>query len=202
MTTVYGHNVFTGANLSNIGGDIFNLISMISTCGISVNDISPWSQLALLIGGIGMVIGGMSASTAGGLKSERVYVISRSVEMKSLTYFGKEYSPTLSDIRKKRGATSGFFMLAVFIISITALTFLSLWIQHGDSISDHFLNIISLVTNTGFGFGQFISGYAFASTHTMWLYTLAMLSGRVEFLPFILMIFYIITSYKYYYKFY
>jgi trk system potassium uptake protein TrkH len=51
---------------------IFQWISALGTCGFSAADLSQWGPAAMLLLILGMVIGGASGSTAGGIKITRL----------------------------------------------------------------------------------------------------------------------------------
>jgi trk system potassium uptake protein len=59
----------------------FQLVSAISCTGLQSTDITGWSQAALLITSIFMVIGGCAGSTAGGIKVARAVFLTSELEL-------------------------------------------------------------------------------------------------------------------------
>lgn len=70
------HDIATSLRYS-----VFQLISAITSTGFQSCDISQWSQSALLLMSIAMVIGGCAGSTAGGLKVARAIFIGNEVKL-------------------------------------------------------------------------------------------------------------------------
>lgn len=58
---------------------LFQWTSALTTCGFSTVEIKQWSATAKLLLSLGMVFGGVSGSTVGGLKLDRVVVLYKSL---------------------------------------------------------------------------------------------------------------------------
>jgi trk system potassium uptake protein TrkH len=58
---------------------LFQWAAALTTCGFSIVDEQSWSPAARLLLSLGMIFGGVSGSTAGGLKIDRIVVLYKSV---------------------------------------------------------------------------------------------------------------------------
>ncbi len=66
---------------------VFQWTSALGTCGFSTVQLTNWTQPALLILTLGMFIGGMSGSTTGGLKLNRVVWLWKAVRWRIETFW-------------------------------------------------------------------------------------------------------------------
>ncbi len=72
---------FYGNMLTSIRYSVFQYISAATGTGLQTTDVSGWSQSAMLILSIAMIIGGCAGSSAGGIKVVRAYFLTNDVKL-------------------------------------------------------------------------------------------------------------------------
>lgn len=168
----------------------FTVSSTISTTGFSSTDYTSWPLFSQIIIMALMFIGGMAGSTAGGLKVIRVSMASKYALMEvkkqrnpkrilKMRYDGKvvedKYLRTLIN----------YFSLYVIIFFVLLL---SVSIDLQDFISA-FSAVATTFNNVGPGLGQFgpASSFAMLSNFNKVLLSFAMIAGRLEIFPMIIL---------------
>ena len=63
--------------------DGFQWFSALTTCGLQSESVAEWSEAALMLLMLAMVVGGLTNSTAGGLRTKRVWAV-----LKGVFYYG------------------------------------------------------------------------------------------------------------------
>jgi trk system potassium uptake protein TrkH len=112
------NDVITSARYS-----VFQFISAITCAGFQTADVSQWSQPALLIMTIAMVIGGCAGSTAGGIKVARAIFLNDQVKLWFAKVLRSRNSVTVLTVNNKRVTED------VISAELTEATFISfLWV--------------------------------------------------------------------------
>lgn len=163
---------------------VFQIVSAITTTGFStVNyDIFPYiAQAAMLIV---MFIGGMSGSTAGGIKIMRHYMLFRIGQYQVESLFRPKWVQAFKVGNKEVDNRSILMVLCFFliIISVSVLgTFI--YILDGIDIKTSLGLVGCMINGTGLAFGAAAptSSCAFLSNFSYLLSSLLMIMGRLEF---------------------
>lgn len=184
---VYG-NIISSLRIS-----FFNIISAITTTGFATVSYNDWPDSAWLIMLVLMTIGGGIGSTAGGIKSGRIYLIIRQIVWSIKRRFLPERmvnKPTIIKPEGKKNITSEMYYESsnyalMFLCIIIVGTFL-LTIS-GFSFKDSLFEFISALGTVGLSVGV-------TSIQTpilaLWTMIVGMLLGRLE----IFVIFYAIIK--------
>jgi trk system potassium uptake protein TrkH len=177
LTPVYG----SAATALRFGA--YHTASILSTTGSAITDFESWPYLAQGILFCLMLIGGCSASTAGGVKVIRHVVLWKQAanEIRRLLYPQGVFSIQLN---KKVGrkdvvyGVAGFIFLYVTIVAVTTLVTASSGQDPFSSLSA----ALSVVGNVGVGFGAVgpTHNYGFFPDYVKWFYCFVMIAGRLE----------------------
>ncbi len=162
----------------------FQIVSMHTTTGFAIADYDYWPYAIQVLMLLIMFLGGMSGSTAGGIKILRSYLLSRigihTVESLFRPHIVKKLRIADKEINEKIVR-----LVLVFFLTIVTISFLSTFVYVIWGIDpETALGIVAaMVTNTGIGFriaGPYDS-MAFLSNSGVLLSILLMLLGRLEF---------------------
>lgn len=170
----------------------FNAVSLVTTTGFASADFAQWRP-ALLIMVVGlMFLGGMAGSTAGGIKTFRLGVLSKAAfaDLRRLvhpravlvTHFGRKRveEPVIE-------AVQSFFLFYMFLFMTS--TFLLAFIDANLSEDLDLVTATSAVAasigNIGPGLGEVgpMSNYAAIPGLAKWLLSSLMIVGRLEIFP-------------------
>ncbi len=182
----------------------FQVASIMTTAGFSTTDYNLWPMLAKTIILVIMFTGAMAGSTAGGIKLSRIVIAVKGAYINVRKLINPRYVPKVKFEGKtlEEETTTGvysfitmyFFLLVAVLVVLaldpvngTAVTILS---DAGEYIVTHdfasnFTAAVSCLSNIGPGleavgpYGSF-AGYSDFSTFIL---TMAMLIGRLEILP-------------------
>ncbi len=169
---------------NSIRASLFNITSILTGTGYSVNDYSNWGSFGLVIMIIIMFIGGCAGSTTGGIKIFRLQILFRGAktQIKKLT---QPHAVILMRFNEKTVTENTynsimvfFFMyICIFLISAICLSFFNL-----DFITS-FSAAASAISNVGPGIGDIIgpnSNYSSLQNGAKWILAITMLIGRLE----------------------
>lgn len=169
----------------------FNVASVISTTGFATVDTSLWPGFSIMILIFLLFQCGCSGSTAGGIKSDRMWIFFCGVkkQLKQLLY------PNAVVTVKVGGSVvnnSVLFPVVLFIGLYLFLTFVSTLILTLCDIDllEAFSGTVTMMSNAGPGFGSIssISNYNHIPTMGKIIFSIDMLLGRVELYPILLLV--------------
>ncbi len=169
----------------------FQVATVISTTGYATTDFNLWPSLSKGILLVLMIVGSCANSTAGGLKISRVIILFKSIkaELKKLLhprsvnavkYEGKSLDPdTLGNVRNYFAV----YMVCLFVV------FLAISFEPFD-METNFSAVIACFNNIGPGFGAVgaAGNYAAYTPFTKIVLSFAMLLGRLEIFPMLLIL--------------
>lgn len=167
----------------------FHVSSIISTTGYAVSDFNLWPSLSKAVLLMLLFIGGCAGSTAGGFKISRVIILFKTIktELKRML-FPRSVSVAKMDGREVEKETiSGVSAyLAIYIMLLVAI-FLLLSFEPF-SFETNFTAAATCLNNVGPGFGNVgpASSFAGYSDFSKVVLSFAMLLGRLEIIPMIL----------------
>lgn len=168
---------------------IFQAVSMQTTAGFVTDNFSMWPGALPVILVLSAFIGGCAGSTSGGMKVVRWLLIWKQGqrEVNQLVHPSAELPVKLGskpiDIRVI-DAVWGFF--AVYVIAF-GLLMVSLLATGVDQVTA-FSAIAACMTNTGTGLGAVATNFTALSDPGKWICVLAMLLGRLEVFPLLVLI--------------
>jgi len=163
---------------------IFNITSILTGTGYTVNNYSNWGSFGLVILIIIMFIGGCAGSTTGGIKIFRLQILFRGakVQIKKLTQphavIHMRFNEKTVNENTYNSIMVFFFMyICIFLLSSVSLSFFNI-----DFITS-FSAAASAISNVGPGIGNIIGpngNYSSIHDGAKWILAMTMLIGRLE----------------------
>ena len=171
---------------------VFNVATLISTTGFGTVDFTTWPEYCKWILILMMVCGGCAGSTGGGMKLSRVLILGKML-IAELRQMARPRSVQRVQMDGKRVEMSTVKATAIFAVLFFMLLFLfaALISLDGTDVATSFTAALSCLSNIGPGMTAVIGpmgGYAFFSVRAKLLMTLAMLLGRLEFYPILVLL--------------
>ena len=166
----------------------FQVSSFITTTGYATTDFNAWPDFSKAILLILMFIGGCAGSTAGGIKVARVVMLFKNIrrEVKKLIHKRSINAVHFEGKSVDEATFSGVnTYLAIYIICILAVFLLVSFDSFG--FETNFTATVSCVNNIGPFFGG-MSSFAEYSSFSKIIFSFAMLFGRLEIFPMIIML--------------
>ena len=154
---------------------VFNLVSGITTTGLTAQKLSVDNLYFLIFLSMLMFIGGMVGSTSGGLKQRNISYLFRNL----INFIAKKDKMKTKDLQQKnKRITKALVTLFLWFL----FTFVSLMLLSGITAKEHpptvnFFNIISALTNTGMSVGNL--NYSIESSAKV-IFILLMIVGRLS----------------------
>ncbi len=164
---------------------LFNVVSIITTTGYSINNYELWGSFSIVIFFFLTLSGGCAGSSTGGIKIFRFNILFLNLvqHLKNMIYphgvFIEHYNgrPITEEI-----VNSVVIFISIFFISIVFLT-LSLSLTGLDLVTS-LTGAMSSLANTGPGLGEVIGpagNYSSLPDASKWLLSIGMMLGRLEF---------------------
>ena len=192
MLTLYQVQHHDRPWLNALTHSLFNVVSVITTCGYASEDYSLWGSMAIVLFFYLTFSGGCSGSTSGGLKIFRTqlagYLLLKQLNLLihpnaiwTQKYGNKKVDDTLL------GAVLAFAFIYFATIAVIAL---ALSMFNLDIITS-LTGAATAVSNVGPGLGDIIGpagNFASLPDGAKWCLTLGMLLGRLEILTMLLLI--------------
>lgn len=190
--TVIGFNIYSiyGNVADTARASVFQVASVISTTGYSTADFNLWPGLSRAILLILMFLGSCAGSTSGGLKIARVILLVKLfrnelrhlIAPKSVNSVKLDGKQVDASVLKN---ASNYFALYVFVIGAI---FLIISFEPF-SFETNFTAAVACVNNIGPGFGAIgpASSFAAYTPFSKLILSFAMLLGRLELFPMILL---------------
>lgn len=168
----------------------FQVSSIITTTGFATADFELWPAFSKAILVLVMLVGASAGSTGGGLKVSRVIIFFKSAAQE----IGKMLNPRRTTNVRLNGKTLPTATLRntlVFISLYFLLTFVitALVSLDGYDLETTLSSVISCMSNVGPGLGPAgpMGSYAIYSGLSKWLLSFAMLAGRLEIFPMLIL---------------
>ncbi len=180
-----GENVGVFSSHEAIRHGAFQLISSITTTGFVTVDYDLWPYAIQVLMLIVMFIGGMSGSTAGGMKVIRIYMLFRIAQYKVESLFRPDAVRRfkVGDREMNKGASImvlSYFVIVIFIAVLGTFIYVIEGIDPETSLS----LVTLMINNIGIGFRMAspTESCAFLSNFGLTFSSLLMIFGRLEFL--------------------
>ena len=162
----------------------FQSVSAQTSTGFTTTNYDYWPFLPQILLLISMYVGGMSGSTAGGIKTARIFMIFRIAQNKIESIFRPETLRTLRiggrDVEPSAAATTLVFFSIVIAVSTLGVI---IYVWDGVDPETSLSLVACMVNNTGMTFraASPVDSCAFLSDIGLWLSTILMLLGRLEY---------------------
>ena len=172
------HNVF------------FTVSSIITTTGYSTVDFNQWTPLAKTLLVLIMFIGACAGSTGGGIKVSRINVMFKGIgkEIKTLLHPGLIAKVRMDGepIAHETVRSINVFLAIYIVVFVSCLLLITL---DGKDLVTNFTAIAATLNNIGPGLGEVgpMGTFASYSGFSKLVFSFAMLAGRLELLPILLL---------------
>ena len=169
---------------------VFQVATIISTTGYATADFNLWPSLAKAVLVILMFIGACAGSTAGGLKISRVVVLFKSVRANLRHMLHPRSVEAIRLDGKKIDTSTAANVTSYLAIYFICLTVIFLLISFEPfNFETNLTAVVSCFNNVGPGFGEVgpMGGYYSYSPFSKLVLSGAMLLGRLEIMPIILL---------------
>lgn len=185
MSMVLGFGFWNSQNMDisdSIRSALFNVVSFMTTTGYTITtDFVNWAPLLSSILIFVMILGGMSGSTAGGMKVGRVVILFRH----SVSELKRVVHPNaVFPVHYNHKALSGNLVFSVmgFMVLYIVLFFAgsAILLSEGIKLDDTVVAVITCLSNVGPGFGQFSQNFSTMPELSKWTCSFLMLAGRLE----------------------
>ena len=162
---------------------LFTIASVMTTTGFATIDYGSWSNLAVAIIFVGLVIGGNAGSTAGGVKVIRYVIIFKTLssELKRILHPNSIISVFIDGVKQKErilSSTFGFFALFMLTVMVVTIYIYARGFDAMSAVSAAF----ALVGNVGPGFSLVgpSDNFGFFNDFDKLFFSIAMIIGRLE----------------------
>lgn len=176
----------------------FQVVSFISTTGFGQADNAIWPFFANFLLIFASVHCGCSGSTTGGIKADRMFIISKAVscEFKKRLHPSSVFRVKVNGSVVREDEVSSVVLYFVAYIIVLFLSFIAILVC-GVDIQDAMSGTIASLGNVGPGLGQLgtMGNYASLPSVVKFIFSLDMFLGRVEIFP-VLIVFYMIFKRK------
>ena len=164
---------------------VFQIVSAITSTGFSTADYDTWPYTIQVLMLIVMFIGGMSGSTAGGIKIIRHYMMFKTAQYKIEGLFRPETIRNFKVGNKEIDSSSTTILFTFFILCVfCSILGTYLYVLNGETPETAIGLVACMVNNTGLAFR--IAGptdsCAFMNDFAFFISSFLMLVGRLEFI--------------------
>ncbi len=166
----------------------FQVASIISTTGYATADFNSWGNLSKGILLLLMFMGGCAGSTAGGFKVSRVVLLFKRIKANLRRMLHPRSTEFVRFEGKKvenETLTGVTVYLAIYLFCFVIVFFLLLFEQY--DFETNFSSAVSCFNNVGPAFSKAASNYDIYSPFAKVVLSFAMLLGRLEIYPLILL---------------
>lgn len=180
-----------GAPSDSIRDSLFQIISLMTTTGFSSADFALWTITAQTILFVVMLVGGCAGSAGGGVKVVRVLFglkylkreITQIIHPQAILSIKIDQKSVPDDIGRQ---IMGFLLFYLFLIACSTLV---VTVLEGDA-SIGLVGTVATIGNIGPGYGEIgpMGSFGGLSVATKIIFTINMIVGRLELIPFLAML--------------
>ncbi len=202
ILTVENYGFYQGI-VTSARYSVFQFISAITGAGFQTADISQWSQPALLVMAVAMVIGGCAGSTSSGIKVARVIFLNDQVKLWFAKVLRSRNSVTVLKVNNKRVTediisaelTEATFISFLWVVALLlSIYLLSNVAGSGYDLSLVVFSVSSALGNVGLYCGIVNPGLSdlgkIVIIVDMWI-------GRLEIIPVMLLVRYLFKGFRF-----
>lgn len=190
LVTFSNRSLYGGSITTSFRYAAFQVTSIISTTGFTTADFNQWPAFSKMMIILVMIIGACAGSTGGGIKISRVVIMFKSFarEIKKMLH-PRSYNIIKVDGKKlDETAVSGVGVyLIIYVITIcTGAVLISL---DGYDFETTLSSVLTCISNVGPGFSLVgpVENFSLFSPFSKIILSFAMLLGRLEFWPLIIL---------------
>ena len=170
----------------------FNTATILSTTGFGTVDFTDWPEYCKWILLLLMFCGGCAGSTGGGIKLSRLMILGKAAvsELKQMVRPRSVERVQMDGKRVESGTVRAAFLFLT-VYSFLLILFAALVSLDGFDVATCFTASLSCLSNIGPGMTKLIGpmgSFAIFSPRTKLLLTLAMLLGRLEIYPILVLL--------------
>lgn len=160
---------------------LFNLVSFITTTGFGITDHTTWPTFLPVLLVATALIGGCAGSTAGGLKTIRLLLLTRQGlnELRKLVHPHAEFVVKMGGQAVDTQVISTVWAFFVAYVFIFVVIFFGMMIT-GLDMESAFGGAAATLTSLGPGLGSVTSNFASVNSGTLWVGIFGMILGRLE----------------------
>lgn len=179
-TTLLYHGVFAHSKQAFVE-TLFQVTSLLTTTGYTSSNYAHWpTYIPVLLMFLG-ILGGCSASTAGGVKLLRALLMLKQGKREFVTLLHPDsiQAMTIDQRPIPQGvlqSTWSFISVFIFVFIVSMLIFMAL----GHDLLTSFSAITSAMSNIGTGLGEISNSFAHLDDRSKWVLIVTMLIGRLE----------------------
>jgi len=167
----------------------FHVISIVTSTGFGIDNFQEWPSIVPLLIFISTFSGGCAGSTGGGMKVMRILLLFKQGwrEIRRLVHPNGVFVIKMGDMPvpdKVIEAVWGFFATFILVFVIMML----LLIADGLDPISAFSAVTACINNVGPGLNEVAANYQGVSELGQWVLLLAMLMGRLEIFPLLVII--------------
>ncbi len=171
---------------------LFNVATIMSTTGFGTVDFTKWPEYCKWLLVLMMFCGGCAGSTGGGMKLSRLMILFKTLalDVRQMTRPRSVQRVQMDGRRVEDGTIRAATMFALLYFSLLLL-FAFLFSFDGFDLATCFTASLSCLSNVGPGMTEMIGpagSFAIFSWHSKLLMTLAMLMGRLELYPLVILL--------------
>jgi trk system potassium uptake protein TrkH len=180
---VFG-SIYTSLNES-IRHGVFQAVSALTGTGFSTTDLTVWNHYPLFLLTLLMIFGGMMDSTSGGLKLFRIFVIFKAIWIEIQKFFLPKGTVRYASASKGNIEYEIDSTLLKNILIFSTLYFLnyvigvSVLVAHGNDLMKSAFEYASALSTVGLSLGITSTS---APDAVIWVQTIGMFLGRLEFI--------------------
>ena len=186
--------VTMGLNISKLYGgfvpalrySFFNTMTVTSTSGFGTADFTLWPEYSKWLLVLMMFVGACAGSTGGGMKLSRIMILIKSAyaDFMQIVHPRSVRRPQLDGRRVDEGTVRAVYLFCSLYMLLLLTTTLLISLD-GYDIATNFTAVLSCLSNIGPGMGLIgpAGSFAIFSDGSKLLLTLAMLTGRLEIYP-------------------
>ena len=175
--------------LTSLRSALFHAVSVQTSTGYTTENFASWPGALPVLLMFTTFIGGCAGSTAGGMKVVRWLLVLRQGgrEVMRLIHPNAEVAVKLGD--KPVGpriveAVWGFFAVYLVVFTLLMLALMGTGVDQVTAFSA----IATCINNVGPGLGEVASNFQSVSASGLWISTIAMLLGRLEIFPILVLL--------------
>lgn len=169
----------------------FTVVSIMTTTGYSTVDFNLWPPIAMTLIVLIMFIGACAGSTGGGIKVSRINVMIKGIKKELLTLLHpglvKKVKMDGKPIAHETVRSINVFIAIYLITFVVCLLLITL---DGKDLVTNFTAVAATINNIGPGLGEVgpMGNFAGFSDFAKYVLSFAMLAGRLELLPILLLL--------------
>ena len=169
----------------------FNVASLLTSTGFATTDYNLWPEFSRMVLILVMMVGACAGSTGGGIKVGRVLILAKAIRKQVQMFI---HPRTIKKIIIDKTAVdhdairaTNAYIVALYGIMFLSVLFVSL---DGYDLTTNFSAVLASLNNIGPGLNLVgpVSNYGFFSDISKLVLIFAMLAGRLEIFPMLLLI--------------